>query len=703
MSPTEKRFAGRNLRGKSFREQNLSEEDFSGADLRGADFTDAILRGANFSKAKTGVRKRWLVFQLIISFVMSAMSGILASFAGLWIATFFSSINIPRFTIFPAVAMIVVMAVMFFSIVRQGFTASAFATVVGIVAVAGIVAATAAVSVSGAVAGTVALAGAGAGAGTVAAGTVAVVGAVVAGSGVRTVKAKWSAHIREVVAGVSTILCLVAGTVGVLGAVGALDDGVAVAVASAIISLTIYVASQTLKGNPKFDTLLKFGAAVASIGGTSFRGADLQNADFTEADLKTSDFRNSPQKSTNLTRTIWMKVANIDRAMVGQSILSNLEVRKLLVTGKPNKSYEGLDLRGANLDGVYLKNVNFKGANLIEASFRNANLEGVNLTKAQVIGTDFTGAQMTGVCLELWSYDHTTKFDGVDCLFVFQREGCCERRPHDPDKVFTEGDFTKIYSEAFNILHLLIHNGINREAFSAAWQKLTEVYPDLSPDDIQGLKNMGQDTEVGVAVSENMDKGQFEHIFDSIYETKLKDIQVKYQAQLEAKDKMLEAKDEMILFQKQSIIDIKEILGLTKPPNIIFNPIFHAEAKAVAEQNPITIKAGRDISGNVINLGEITGNVTNAINQIPNKEDSGDIKTLLTQLQEAISSDESLKDEDKAYALSKVKELAKIAIHDKPEEKSTLASKAISILKPIIDNIPTISKIVETVRKVFGA
>ncbi|MFN9533239.1 MAG: hypothetical protein ACK59W_02110, partial [Pseudanabaena sp.] len=125
------------------------------------------------------------------------------------------------------------------------------------------------------------------------------------------------------------------------------------------------------------------------------------------------------------------------------------------------------------------------------------------------------------------------------------------------------------------------------------------------------------------------------------------------------------------------------------------------DANAVSDQNPVTIKAGRDISGNVINLGEIKGNVTNAINQIPNKEDSGDIKTLLTQLQEAISADKDLADEDKADALEQVENLAKIAIHDKPAEKSTLASKAIRALKRIIDDIPTIAKIVETVSKVF--
>ena len=128
------------------------------------------------------------------------------------------------------------------------------------------------------------------------------------------------------------------------------------------------------------------------------------------------------------------------------------------------------------------------------------------------------------------------------------------------------------------------------------------------------------------------------------------------------------------------------------------------EAKAMTDQSPVTFTA-RDITNSVVNLGKIKGNVTNAINQIPfqNTGDSPDIKTLLTQLQEAISAEKELTDEDKADALEKVEELAQIALSDKPEEKSTLASKAIRALKRIIDTIPTITKIVETISKVFGA
>ena len=698
MTSTARNFAGQNLRGRSFKGQDLSGANFSGADLRGVDFTDAILIGANFSdaKTKTGVQKRWLVFQLIISFFMSALSGFLAAFTGSWAIVFFNPDNIKSFSIAPSIVMTMIIISLYFAIIRQGFSSEAFRTLTIAVAVAALVALASVVvaaggKVSGAV--TVSMLGTMAVTGTVSVSLILAlaVSALVAMSGALAVL-------------VAMVGVLVGAMAGAVSNIEELSRLVAVSGAGAIVLLSIYVAWRTLKGDPKFDILLKFAVAFTSIGGTSFRGADLRNADFTEATLKSSDLRNSRQQHTNLNQALWKQSQKLDRARVGQTILANPEVRELLVKGKPNqsKSYEGFDLRGANLDGVYLEKVNFKRAILSEASFRNANLELVNLTETQAIGTDFTGARMTGVCLEGWSYDHTTKLDDVDCRFVFELEhpnakGSLERRPHDPEKEFAEGDFTKLYNETLNVVKLLIRNGINPEAFNDGWQKAIKDNPKISFENIQEIKKKGQDVVVIVIVPEGTDKGKFEQNFDSGYETNPKVINAKHQAVIEAKDAEINS-----LRKDKSYFQDLLFLQFTQSTNINFNPTLHNEAKAVTEQNPVTIKAGRDISGNVINLGKIKGNVTNAINQIPNKEDSGDIKTLLTQLQEAISADKDLADEDKADALEQVENLAKIALHDKPEEKSTLASKAIRALKRIIDNIPTISKIVETVGKALG-
>jgi uncharacterized protein YjbI with pentapeptide repeats len=389
MTSTAKNFAGQNLRGRSFKGQDLSGADFSSADLRGANFTNATLIGANFSKVEAGLQKRWLTFQLVISFFLSALSGLFAAYTGVLITLFFAPYNTESSKIATGIAIIIILSIIFFAIIRQGFTSTAFGMIAGALAVVAFVLALlgqAALPIVFALA-VVVLAGA-----LVLSRTAALVGALAG----------------------SCNGALASLFVGLTGA-GSVDFALAgsVAVASGTVLLSVYAAWRALKGDRKFDALLKFSVALASIGGTCFRGADLTRANFTKAYLKSSDFRNSRKQSTNLTRIIWNQAKELDRSRLGTSILSNLEVRELLVTGKPNpsKSYEGLNLRGANLDGVYLEKVNFKRAILNEASFRNANLESVNLTEAQAIGTDFTGAQMTGVCLEGWSYDDTTKLD----------------------------------------------------------------------------------------------------------------------------------------------------------------------------------------------------------------------------------------------------------------------------------------------------
>ena len=222
-------FSGQNLQGRNFRGQDLTGANFSHADIRGANFSNAILKGADFTGAEAGLQKRWIVGQLLLIFLLSALTGVLQGYFSYFIAYYF-----PRwwasaydwsgfvFDLTYTVTYFIIIIATFAAIVRQGFTARALATI-GIA-----------------------------------------------------------------VAFAATFAVAVAVAVTVTGEVAA---AVAVAFAAAIAGalLGVYVAWRSLKGDEKFALVRTIGVAFGAIGGTSFCGADLTDADFSKAILKSGD------------------------------------------------------------------------------------------------------------------------------------------------------------------------------------------------------------------------------------------------------------------------------------------------------------------------------------------------------------------------------------------------------------------------------
>ena len=92
----------------------------------------------------------------------------------------------------------------------------------------------------------------------------------------------------------------------------------------------------------------------------------------------------------------------------------------------------------------------------------------------------------------------------------------------------------------------------------------------------------------------------------------------------------------------------------------------------------------RDISGSVVNLGEINGNVTNTINQLSDSQspNTSELADLLTQLQSAINSEESgLDDKDKAKVLKHIESIGKLG---SKQNDATLREKAEDALDALI-------------------
>jgi uncharacterized protein YjbI with pentapeptide repeats len=700
-------YSGQNLRGCSFKGQNLTGANFSKADIRGANFTNAILKGTDFKNAKAGLQRRWIIGLLIVSCLLSAISGYLSILIGGLIVSIFNFQNtppnlqnIPGLLVFRIVFLVVV-TVFFIVTSRKGLTAGLGAFAVAF-AGGGALAVAFAVAIAGAKA--VGVAGAKAfdlaGLGAVIIIMVVAFAFAFAGAG------SLAFAIAEAVAG-NLALALAfffalafafvfAGNVVGAGA-GAISVAVAVVFAGVFLLFSAYIGWRNLAGNDKDPWLRSVAIAFSTTSGTSFRSADLTDADFIGAILKNTDFRKA-----NLTRTHFYKAKKLDFARVDDTILTNLAVLKLLVTGNgKRKSYAGANLKGANLIGVDLKEANLKDADITEATFQGACLERANLTLTQAVGTNFTSAQMTGACVEAWNIENTTKLDNVDCRFIYLLEnpkpGTDDRERRPSSGEFQPREFTKLFEEVLNTVDLIFRNGIDWKAFVNAFQTMQDQNEDTELA-LQSIENKGDGVVVvKVGVPDGADKEKIHSDFTQSYQLALQAVEEKYKAQLQAKD------EQIVVYRQQSgeMTEIVKLLA-NKPINVqVDNKV---ENKNMTNSNDASRKieigsVGRDFnaSGQALNLGDISGTVTNTINELaasPEPDKPG-IKELLTQLQAAIEADTNLPQEDKAEALEQVKALAEAGKSPQEGAMQKAAKTAIKILKGTISSLPSATKLVE--------
>jgi hypothetical protein len=130
----------------------------------------------------------------------------------------------------------------------------------------------------------------------------------------------------------------------------------------------------------------------------------------------------------------------------------------------------------------------------------------------------------------------------------------------------------------------------------------------------------------------------------------------------------------------------------------------------VTENRGININAGDNasISGlssgdGIVNLGTISGNVTNAINQLPDSHepDQLSLKTLLAQLQQVIETDGDLPDPDKADLLEQVQSLAEAKQVEEPAKREGIARKAMKMFDATLKSLPDTAKIVDACSKLL--
>jgi uncharacterized protein YjbI with pentapeptide repeats len=680
----ERDFRRANLRGQSFKGQDLAGADFSEADIRGANFTHAVLRGANFTKAQAGVQKRWWGVQQGLAFLMSALAGILSAFGGANIANFFrnngSNISAHSITGIIVVGLIIVTLAAIF---RYGFTAK----IINAIVIIGICTVICTGLGTFAVSGAFIFTGAGAG---------AFVGAFAFTClGASMFALTFASESALAIAGIFVFYSIFAGTS---------TSAVSFTSVSICFLSGVYCSYRALSGHENFAIIRSFGVAFQSTGGTSFCGADLTQVNFSQAQLKSTNFNDTKQQPTILAWVCWQDAQKLDFARVGTSMLANPAVRDLLVSRNGyKKSYIDANLRAANLNGVNLEQADLTWADLSDAHLRQANLKATNFTESLVLNTDFTGAHLTSACLEAWNIDSHTNLDQVDCQHVYLLRHQQERRPSSGD--FAPGEFTKLFQEVLSTVDLIFRNGIDWKAFTYSFNQLVldNAGTELS---IQSIENKGDGVVVvRVNAPPDADKAQLHGAFNQTYAATVQALEAKYQAELQAKQ------DQITIYRQQSA-DMLEITRLmaNRPINVPIHVQTTAEAKAMNESTDSSrkieignISGDFNASGQALNLGDISGTVTNTINQLPDDPDptQPNLKELLTQLQAAIADDTSLPEADKADLLEQVQNLATAKQTEEPAQKEGLVRKAKKMFEATLQGLPDTAKIAEACSKLL--
>lgn len=322
-------FSGANLRGQSFKGQTLSGANFSGADIRGANFTNANLIGANFQDAKAGLQRRWAISLVIVSWILSALSGVVLGLAIILASGLVQPIYIEQYPVAPGLIVWIALASFFILTIQQGYV-SALVTLASsascLVALFGILAGTVEGAGTGATAVAVAIFATGVLAG-------AVVLAEASAGGVVLGIAVTVAVTVAITKAVAQFGQFVGSMAKAVDAVNSLETKTIAGVVAGMVALIGgYIGWRALSGDERDAWIRTFAIAFAATGGTSFRHADLTEADFTSATLKSTDFRNA-----TLTRTNFHQTKKLDRARVGKTILIDTKVRDLLVTHRGAK------------------------------------------------------------------------------------------------------------------------------------------------------------------------------------------------------------------------------------------------------------------------------------------------------------------------------------------------------------------------------
>ena len=665
----------------------LCNANFSNADIRGKKFKKLILESANFSNTKAGLTRHARILLLICCCLAQVIAGVVAAQGGelTFSAWRFQSqlttklISTPLFIVLLLVYLIVTTQFGFTKGLLAGMGAAVVSLVLALILTKNFYLITYIFFFG--------------------IGSLALVSIGLFVSTVSTIIFIIACKNRLITISINLILFLV-GSTTTLKAESSL-----VAVITA--ALGSYIACKALVGNQIFKWILDSAVSVMAIGGTSFRGANLTNVDFTNASLRNSDFRNAV-----LEGVYWFNVTGLDHACFGGGYIQYRQVRQLVVTlNGQAQNFDGLNLEGVNLQGAKLQDASFIGANLNHANLRNANLSRAILKQAQLDGVDLTGAILTGACIEDWGITGTTQLEGVQCDYVFMRLETKDnpnrlRKPDNWGENFADGDFCDFIKPYVDTLDLYHSQDIDPRAISIALKNLSANHPGEKLMLVAIERRGGNGLNLRFTTAPGADKSELSHEYFTDYARIKKELPIAVQLRLAEQDaeirtlkgtieQFIEAGTHQSKIQAETIQVIQGELVVTQNKGINIS----SSGGSIGD---ISGLVGGDVSG-VVNLGTISGNVTNTINQLPDasEPDQPNLKELLTQLQQAIENDSDLSDPDKADLLEQVQVLAEAKQIEEPAKKEGLARKARKMFDATLSSLPQTASIVEACSKLL--
>lgn len=509
----ERDFKGVSLRGQNFKGRDLSGADFSAADIRSANFTNANLVEAKLIYAQAGLNRWWSIGLTIFSLLTSTIAGFFSAFGGYRSSLIFSSgtLETQVSLIFSAGKLesqvsgwiaLIILILLYALIFLKGINSISFVSAVAFAVFVSILFAIA-IAIAYVFAGefvfdfaaTFAISFAFSFAG-------AVVGAVAGAFSIGS-SGLVAGPLASIITGLVAILFTIVFSFAFVFEIAGMATFLFASALGVLVSITSsYVGLRAFGESGKDSWVKLIVIAFSSIGGTSFRKANLTNSDFTKAILKGADFRQAI-----LFRTRWKYSIRLNRSRPGNSYLNSEKIQQLLSTGNgKDQDFNGLiDMAGINLEGASLENANFSEVTLKDASLKGANLEGANLTlanlnysnlqdanlscaklvQAQLDYADLTGATLTGAIIEDWGITTATKLYGIQCKYVFMHVPSPDdpeprRKPDDRNREFTDGEFVDFIAPMIETLDLYHNQSVDPRAIAIAFHELREQNPNAN-------------------------------------------------------------------------------------------------------------------------------------------------------------------------------------------------------------------------------